>query len=318
MADRRVVRLIQKWLNAGVLEDGEWTRERGRDAAGRRRHRRCWRTSTCTTCSTSGSSNGERRHARGDVVIVRFADDFVVGFEHRDDAERFLARAARATREVRVWSCIPTRRGSSSSAGTRARRRAAAAAASRRRSTSSASRTSAGSRGGTVPAAAADRAEANAGEAARAQERLQRRVISPCRSKGDGSAASSAGTSAYFAVPPTAQSGSFRTQVIRHWRRGASARSQRDRLNWRADERLADRWLPLAAIQHPGLNSALTLAPEVRAQCGSAARLGSVRGAARTHREGSSLPRPRRCRRRQAWNRLGDTRRNRKIRGDGN
>ncbi len=31
------------------------------------------------------------RHARGDMVVVRFADDFVVGFEHRDDAERFLA-----------------------------------------------------------------------------------------------------------------------------------------------------------------------------------------------------------------------------------
>ena len=32
-----------------------------------------------------------RRHARGEVVIVRFADDSVVGFEHREDAERFLA-----------------------------------------------------------------------------------------------------------------------------------------------------------------------------------------------------------------------------------
>ena len=32
-----------------------------------------------------------RRHARGDVIIVRFADDYVVGFQHRDDAERFLA-----------------------------------------------------------------------------------------------------------------------------------------------------------------------------------------------------------------------------------
>ena len=30
------------------------------------------------------------RHARGDVIIVRFADDFIVGFEHREDAERFL------------------------------------------------------------------------------------------------------------------------------------------------------------------------------------------------------------------------------------
>ena len=49
------------------------------------------RTSTCTTSSTYGLTSGERRHARGDVVIVRFADDAVVGFEHRDDAERFWA-----------------------------------------------------------------------------------------------------------------------------------------------------------------------------------------------------------------------------------
>ena len=60
IADRRVVRLIQKWLNAGVLEDGKRTRSGGGDAAGRQRRRRCWPTSTCTTCSTSGSSSGGR------------------------------------------------------------------------------------------------------------------------------------------------------------------------------------------------------------------------------------------------------------------
>jgi retron-type reverse transcriptase len=32
-----------------------------------------------------------RRHARGDVILTRFADDYIVGFERRDDAERFLA-----------------------------------------------------------------------------------------------------------------------------------------------------------------------------------------------------------------------------------
>ena len=48
--------------------------------------------------------------ARGDVIVVRFADDFVVGFQHRVEAERFLSRAARALREVRAGSCIPTRR----------------------------------------------------------------------------------------------------------------------------------------------------------------------------------------------------------------
>jgi group II intron reverse transcriptase/maturase len=90
VGDRRVVRLIQKWLNAGVLEDGKRTRsELGTVQGGSISpllaniylhyvfdlwvHQ--WRT----------------RHARGDVIVVRFADDFVVGFEHRDDAERMLA-----------------------------------------------------------------------------------------------------------------------------------------------------------------------------------------------------------------------------------
>ena len=43
-----------------------------------------------------------RRHAHGDVVIVRFADDYIVGFEHRDDAQRFLAELREQAREVRL------------------------------------------------------------------------------------------------------------------------------------------------------------------------------------------------------------------------
>ena len=42
------------------------------------------------------------RHARGDVIIVRFADDFIVGFEHREDAERFRDELAWQVREVRA------------------------------------------------------------------------------------------------------------------------------------------------------------------------------------------------------------------------
>ena len=54
------------------------------------RFRRCLRTSTRTTSSTSGPTNGGTGTRAVEVVIVRFADDAVVGFEHRDDAERFL------------------------------------------------------------------------------------------------------------------------------------------------------------------------------------------------------------------------------------
>jgi group II intron reverse transcriptase/maturase len=90
VADRRVVRLIQKWLRAGVLEDGKRTRS----AVG----------------TVQGGSispllanvylhyvfdlwiqRWRRREAKGDVIVVRFADDFVVGFQHRHEAERFLS-----------------------------------------------------------------------------------------------------------------------------------------------------------------------------------------------------------------------------------
>jgi RNA-directed DNA polymerase len=57
IADKRVLRLIRKWLAAGVIEDGSWSET----AEGRRkghRHRRCWRTSSCTTSSTYGPNGG--------------------------------------------------------------------------------------------------------------------------------------------------------------------------------------------------------------------------------------------------------------------
>jgi group II intron reverse transcriptase/maturase len=89
IADRRVVRLIQKWLNAGVLVDGEWApSDRGTPQGG-------------------GISpllaniflhyvldlwvRDWRRQATGDVIVVRYADDFIVGFQHEQEARRFLA-----------------------------------------------------------------------------------------------------------------------------------------------------------------------------------------------------------------------------------
>ena len=89
IGDRRVVRLVQKWLKAGVMEQGQWSETK------------------------EGSPQGavispvlanlylhyaldlwveawRKKQARGDMIIVRFADDAVLGFEHREDAEQFL------------------------------------------------------------------------------------------------------------------------------------------------------------------------------------------------------------------------------------
>jgi group II intron reverse transcriptase/maturase len=90
IADRRVVRLIQKWLNAGVLEDGKRIRvEEGTPQGGSASPLlanvylhyvfdlwvQAWR----------------QKRAHGDVVVVRFADDIVVGFNSQADAEQFRA-----------------------------------------------------------------------------------------------------------------------------------------------------------------------------------------------------------------------------------
>ena len=89
IADKRVLRLIQKWLRAGVSEDGEWSQ------------------------TTVGTPQGavispllaniylhyvldlwvqqwRKKYASGDVIVVRYADDFVMGFQYREDAERCL------------------------------------------------------------------------------------------------------------------------------------------------------------------------------------------------------------------------------------
>jgi RNA-directed DNA polymerase len=90
IADKRVLRLIQRWLKAGVIEDGVWAETLEGTPQG---------ASISTLLSNVflhyvfdlWVHQWRRRHARGDMVVVRFADDFVVGFQHRDDAERFWA-----------------------------------------------------------------------------------------------------------------------------------------------------------------------------------------------------------------------------------
>jgi len=89
IADRRVIRLIQKWLKAGVSEEGEWTE-----------------TTVGTPQGAVASpllaniylhyvldlwvNRWRRQTARGDMIVVRYADDAVLGFEHRGEAEAFL------------------------------------------------------------------------------------------------------------------------------------------------------------------------------------------------------------------------------------
>lgn len=90
IADKRVLRHIKKWLNAGVLEDGELVRsERGSPQGG----------SISPLLANIylhyaldlWAHQWRQRQARGDVIIVRYADDVVFGFQHEAEAQQFLA-----------------------------------------------------------------------------------------------------------------------------------------------------------------------------------------------------------------------------------
>ena len=90
IADGRVLRLIHKWMGAGVIEERTWTAcEEGvpQGALASPLLANIYLHYVFDVWAHQWRS----RHAHGAVVIVRFCDDFVVGFEHRDDAERFWA-----------------------------------------------------------------------------------------------------------------------------------------------------------------------------------------------------------------------------------
>jgi group II intron reverse transcriptase/maturase len=89
VADRRILRLIQKWLQAGVSEDGQWSETKVGTPQG----------SVASPLLANiylhyvfdlWVEAWRKKVAAGDVIVVRYADDLVVGFENRKDAERFL------------------------------------------------------------------------------------------------------------------------------------------------------------------------------------------------------------------------------------
>jgi group II intron reverse transcriptase/maturase len=90
VADRRILRLILKWLKAGVSEDGQWSETRKGTPQG----------AVASPLIANAylhyvfdlwTEVWRRKVATGEVIVVRYADDFVMGFQHRVDAERFLS-----------------------------------------------------------------------------------------------------------------------------------------------------------------------------------------------------------------------------------
>lgn len=251
IADRRVLRLIGKWLGAGVIEDGEWSQDEQGTPQGASVSPLLANVYLHYVFDT-WAHQWRRQHTHGDVIIVRWADDFVVGFQHEGEAQRFLAdlreRFARFGLELAADK-------------TRLIEFGRFAAQNRERRGLGRPETfaflglthiCAKSRNGRFVLKRVTVAKRMRSKLHELREEIMRRGHQPIPEQGRWLASVVRGHLAYYAVPGNIHAVSvFRDLVIRHWRRALRRRSQRTRLNWERMNRIVTRWLPRACIQHP-------------------------------------------------------------------
>jgi group II intron reverse transcriptase/maturase len=251
VADQRIVRLIQKWLAAGVLEDGQRTqREVGTVQGG----------SISPLLANLylhyvfdlWAQRWREKQARGDVVVVRFADDFVVGFQHRHEAERFLLelreRFARFGLELHPDKTRLIQFGRFAGQNRHERGEGKPETFNFLGFTHSCGKTRKG--GFTVlRQTMRQRWQAKLREV---KAELKRRLHEPIRELGAYLRSVVHGHVRYFGVPMNGPAiCAFRLAIGRVWWLVLRRRSQGNHLPWRRMRQYIDRWLPPARICHP-------------------------------------------------------------------
>jgi group II intron reverse transcriptase/maturase len=254
IADRRVLRLIQRWLRAGVIEDGEWSDTEAGTAQG---------ASASPLLANVylhyvfdlWADQWRRRHVHGDVIFCRFADDYVVGFEHREDAERFLAdlrdRLSQFGLELAEEKTRLIEFGRFA-ARDRARR------GDRKPETFDFlgfTHICATDRHGRFKLKRVTSKKKMRAKLKAVKAEMRRRMHHPIPKQGRWLASVLEGHYRYYAVPDNSEAmRGFRERVIRHWRHALKRRSQKGWVTWERTRYLADRWLPQPRILHPWPN----------------------------------------------------------------
>ena len=192
------------------------------------------------------------KRAHGDVVVVRFADDFVVGFEHRHEAERFLAelreRFAQFGLELHPDKTRLLRFGRWAAQSARARGAGKPETFNFLGFTHCCGKTRKG-RFTVLRLTMRKRWQAKLREV---KTELRRRMHLPVRSQGAYVRAVVLGHVRYYGVPMNgATLGAFRRAIGLLWWRVLRHRSQGNHLPWHRMTRYLDRWLPPARICHP-------------------------------------------------------------------
>jgi RNA-directed DNA polymerase len=250
IGDKRIIRLIQKWLKAGILEDGVvTTSDRGTGQG-----------SVISPLLANvylhyvfdrWAERWRRREATGDMIIVRYADDIIVGFQHESDARRFWDAMRERLGEFAL-SLHPDK--------TRLIEFGRFAATGRERRGLGKPETFAflgftficgKARNGDFQIKRKTRADRMRAKLKQVKEGLRRRMHRTIAEQGRWLEQVVAGYFNYFAVPTNNRApGAFRHHILDLWRRTLQRRSQQDRKKWDRMDDLAREFLPMPRVLH--------------------------------------------------------------------
>ena len=252
IADRRILRLIGKWLRAGVSEEGQWSKtQRG--------------TPQGSVASPMLANvylhyafdlwvqHWRQHRATGEVIVVRYADDAVLGFQHRADAEQFLRdwkeRLSRFGLELHPDKTRLIEFGRYAVANRKERGEGKPETFNFLGFTHICGQTWKSGKFLVLRKTIHKRLSA---KLRALKEELRRRKHRSVAELGKWLRSVVQGYFNYHAVPGNLASlRSFRLQVIRRWMRALRRRSQKSRMTWPRLVALAERWLPKPSILHP-------------------------------------------------------------------
>jgi group II intron reverse transcriptase/maturase len=254
IGDPRIIRLIRKWLKAGVLEDGVVTVNDKGTGQG----------SVISPLLANvylhyvfdlWAARWRRREATGDMIIVRYADDIVVGFEHEHDARRFWDTMRERFKEFAL-TLQPDK--------TRLIEFGRHAAVNRETHGLGKPETfnflgftfiCGKSRRGRFLLKRKTRRDRMQAKLLEIKVEMRRRMHQPIPEQGKWLRQVVTGYFAYHAVPTNSRAlQAFRVHVTDLWRRSLRRRSQRDRKTWERITKLANDWLPKPRVLHPWPN----------------------------------------------------------------
>lgn len=257
IADRRVLRHIKKWLKAGVLEDERWrVTEEGTPQGG---------VISPLIANVylhyvldQWVHQWRGRHARGRVIVVRYADDFVVGFQHKDEAERFHSELRDRLAEFNLTLNEEKTRliefGRFAEANRRWRGEGKAETFNFLGFTHICGKT----RAGKSCVLRRTMAKKKNAKVASLSVELRKRMHRSIKETGPWLRAVLLGHYQYYGVPRNyACMKAFRHHIIVRWRNVLKRRSQKHRITWAYMDRLAERWLPKPRITQPYPNMRL-------------------------------------------------------------